>query len=937
MRRILAVVVAFTLAVLAACSDDTAQSAGGAPVCLADRDCSGGVCDPFRGCVDCRVSSQCGAGQLCLGGSCRAPQSCENDACPDQLHCDSGSQTCVDCLSTVDCAAGSACLNGGCQPASVCHDVKGCRPGTVCDLARAACVECLGEGDCATGERCVDQRCSARCSGHGDCSDGLRCDPLLSLCVECVAASDCAQAQHCSGGRCLLDTCVAGAGSCDAMGQAVQMCNAAGDRVLPQYCGKHASCEGEAGAAACTDWVCKPGISSCNAEGKLETCGQDGLSIEATVDCAAANQVCIGSQCVDIVCEPDSVTCDAAANALHLCSANGTRDSVSFCAVGQYCDIDLKACKTQVCTPQAEACVDNVPSVCDALGSGYDPGKSCKANQACVDGGCLPLVCDPSEQYCGDDGNAYNCNATGTAAFQTAICESPDESGAGGQSGNDYYQHCEKHGTSAACYSDPCTKGQTYCDQNQLKTCNAQGTGPVGVGQDCGADAVCQGYTPATCASKVCTPSTRFCDVAGNSVQCSADGTSSSLLEACIGGLYCDPSDAYCHHGTCTPSAAGCNGSIATTCKADGSSWVAGGTDCFLSSKVCEAGSCKAKICEPNQYFCKSGNPNLCNANGTAGTASDTCAADAYCSPGYWYCLADVCTGGQPVCADLTHLATCKADGSGPNGAGTACGANKTCDGGQCKAQVCTANSLFCNGGHVQACDGLGLSFTESQYCFADEYCKTTIPNVASCEPKVCASGTKGCNGESYGTCDALGSGYLVSPTLCTATSKLCSLTGCANSAVDVMGDQTTYNVASGSFMMGDVIYVRTTRKLTQIEVDSFSNMTGTSMHWAVYSSLAEGGPYSPAFDTITTGTAAGFQSSGVISTILTSGRYYVIGLRAGSGMFVYRNDGLTPDLSFADLLGTTQQYADPGTLPPAFSSIPQVGSWHMRVTTVLP
>ncbi len=151
------------------------------------------------------------------------------------------------------------------------------------------------------------------------------------------------------------------------------------------------------------------------------------------------------------------------------------------------------------------------------------------------------------------------------------------------------------------------------------------------------------------------------------------------------------------------------------------------------------------------------------------------------------------------------------------------------------------------------------------------------------------------------------------------------------------MGDQSTYNLASGSFMMGDVIYVRTTRKLTQIEVDSFSDMTGASMRWAVYSSLAEGGPYSPVFDTITTGTAAGFQSSGVVSTVLTSGRYYAISLRAGSGMFVYRNDGLTPDLSFADLLGTTQQYADPGTLPPAFSSIPQVGSWHMRVTTVLP
>lgn len=937
MRRILALVVGLTLAVLAACSGDGAKPGEGPRVCVADADCGNGVCDPFRGCVACRASSQCEEAEVCLGGECQLAQPCTSDqACSDGQLCDKAAQTCVDCLKSADCEAGAACVSGACQPASTCQDAQGCRPGTFCDLARATCVECLGAGDCSAGERCVDQTCRQTCATDAACDAGLRCDPLLDLCLECVTSSDCAETRHCSAGRCELDLCVAGAGTCEPVGQAIQLCNSAGDRVVPLYCGKGATCEGEPGQGACTDWICTPGMSRCNAAGVLETCSADGLSV-ASDDCAAANQVCIDTKCVDIVCEPGASSCDAATNTLHTCSALGTVDSLTPCSVGQYCDAAAGACVAKVCTPHAETCVDDVPSICNELGSGYDPGKACKATQACVDGGCLPLVCDPSDQFCGDDGNVYACNATGTVATQVSVCEHPEETGEAGQAGYDYSQHCEKHGSSAACHADPCSKGQTYCEQNVLKTCNAQGTGPVDAGQNCGADAVCLGYAPAFCVPKICSPSTRFCDADGNSVLCSADGTTTYVYQYCDAGQYCDAADAYCKYETCTPSAPGCNGSVATTCKADGSTWEAAGTDCALSSKVCEDGTCKTKICEPDQYFCKSGNPNLCNATGTAGTVADTCGPDAYCSPGYWYCQADVCTGGQPVCADLTHLATCKADGSGPNGAGTACGANKACDAGQCKAQVCTPDSTFCQGGHVQVCDSYGLASFQSQYCFADEFCKTSTPTSAVCAKKVCTPGTKGCNGETYATCDSLGSGYLDSPTDCAATNKLCSLSGCASSAADELGDSSSLDFTSGNNFAGDVFHVTAARTLTKLEIESGTDLSAYSLHWAVYESATLGGPYAPVLDAITAGGPAGFQSTGAISRQLKAGFYYMVGLQiAGIYWMPYHGNSLGPALSFGEPLGGWTYYVAEGTLPPLMSNVTPSASilFHIRLTT---
>src|SRR6185369_593575 len=105
-------------------------------------------------------------------------------------------------------------------------------------------------------------------------------------------------------------------------------------------------------------------------------------------------------------------------------------------------------------------------------------------------GGCVPLVCDPSDQFCGADGNAYYCDGTGTVATLRATCQGPNEDavgdgGAGGATGDgDLHEHCQDNGSTAACYLDPCLKGQPYCANNHIAICNAQGTGPVDAGSD---------------------------------------------------------------------------------------------------------------------------------------------------------------------------------------------------------------------------------------------------------------------------------------------------------------------------------------------------------------------------------------------------------------------------------------------------------------------
>ncbi|MFT5429741.1 MAG: Cys-rich repeat protein [Myxococcota bacterium] len=147
------------------------DTSGAAPVCvacLADEDCSSGVCDTANNvCVGCLVDADCATGvcdetiTVCVG--------CLVDAdCPGGV-CDTDNGVCVPCLNDQTGSADSGCavpapvcdttvVGGACvtceDNASAGNVDFGCTaPAGVCDLSSggATCVECLSDADCADG------------------------------------------------------------------------------------------------------------------------------------------------------------------------------------------------------------------------------------------------------------------------------------------------------------------------------------------------------------------------------------------------------------------------------------------------------------------------------------------------------------------------------------------------------------------------------------------------------------------------------------------------------------------------------------------------------------------------------------------------------------------------------------------------------------------
>jgi hypothetical protein len=91
----------------------------------------------------------------------------------------------------------------------------------------------------------------------------------------------------------------------------------------------------------------------------------------------------------------------------------------------------------------------------------------------------------------------------------------------------------------------------------------------------------------------VCTPSAYFCQ-SGNVHRCAADGLSSSVYDYCASTEFCTDGDSTCNTDVCPQGQPACNGTLATTCNADGSGYVAGGTEC--APQYCVDGACSATL-----------------------------------------------------------------------------------------------------------------------------------------------------------------------------------------------------------------------------------------------------------------------------------------------------------------------------------------------------
>jgi len=115
-----------------------------------------------------------------------------------------------------------------------------------------------------------------------------------------------------------------------------------------ETCENNETCDDTREAILCAPHICVPATTYCKL-GNVYTCANDGLSEEMTEDCTAT-QYCDDSStpnfpaiCVDQVCTPNELYCDA--NALKECNAQGSASST------------VKECGTGVCDETLENCV----------------------------------------------------------------------------------------------------------------------------------------------------------------------------------------------------------------------------------------------------------------------------------------------------------------------------------------------------------------------------------------------------------------------------------------------------------------------------------------------------------------------------------------------------------------------------------------------------
>jgi hypothetical protein len=536
----------------------------------------------------------------------------------------------------------------------------------------------------------------------------------------------------------------------------------------------------------------------------------------------------------------------------------------------------------------------------------------------CGEGVCKDVSCVPNSTYCGD-GGVWSCALDGTPAVLVQHCSSD--------------QYCLEQSGRASCSATVCYAGDKVCNGSLATQCEPDGSGPKPGGDDCSAaKQICfQGE----CRDLLCTPGQKLCDD-GSVYLCDDAGTTRALVTTCGSSEVCDEAAGACEFKVCDPGKLGCDSNRVVTCNASGSGYVQSGTDCAANNGVCVAGTCVPSACKPSQGFCMGNAAYSCN--GSVASLISTCSSDEHCAPSgsYAYCDPDVCQPGELGC-NANVLATCNSDGSDWLPGGTDCSlADGTCSNAACVPNACSPGQLFCKDGNVQSCDWQGLTFSLSQFCAVGTYCATSA-GVTSCVPTPCAPDSDGCANEKLGHCTSDGMGVEPGATDCAALEQVCTLQGCAKTAVDVISSPAQLSAASAGEFVGDVITVDTGRKLTQIEVDL--SMPGTrTLVWSVYvQTNADGeGEFDLKYQKNGSGTGAGYQSSGAINLELEAGKTYAVGVNAADGSVVYYYD--VPEqaqaLNFAHVIGAV----DTG-FEPTFDFLPNgpTNTYVARLTTSAP
>ncbi len=537
----------------------------------------------------------------------------------------------------------------------------------------------------------------------------------------------------------------------------------------------------------------------------------------------------------------------------------------------------------------------------------------------CSAGVCKDVSCVPSTTYC-NDGAVTTCGSDGVPQGVAQHCTTG--------------LYCLEKAGSASCNSTVCFANDALCVGTVATQCQPDGSGPKPGGTDCATlNQVC--YS-GQCRDRVCTPGQKSCDNGGLYL-CAEDGTSRALVTSCNAGQVCDATQGACLPKLCDPGKLGCDSTRVVTCNAAGSGWTQGGMDCVAKQAVCVAGSCVTAACEANVRFCQDNKVYSCSTDGATQSLSQSCGSGQHCveSGTYAYCDSNLCLPNQPSC-NGTVLATCNADGTDWLNDGIDCSlTNATCLNGKCQPTVCTPSLLFCKNNSVQVCDDQGLTSSQYQFCPQGTYC-LSHGSTPDCAPTPCTPDADGCAAEKFGHCATDGLS-VTSPTDCGAQKQVCTLQGCASSAVDTVTKGSEILTASTQELIGNVLLVHAARKLTLIEMD-LSMPAPRALVWSVYEQTNAdlNGEFDLKYQKTSTGSGSGFQSSGALSVQLEANKSYLIGVSANDGSFVYYFDYLSvpPSINFAHVIGTVDTSYSP-SFDYGNSSI--VSAFHQRLTTTAP
>ena len=725
--------------------------------CDSNLKCDSGACFPTANGMQCTkaCAGDCPAGFKCqtsaAGGDtvslcvarwphlcnpCSSKAECQGAANPEAECLDHGpaGHFCgTPCATESDCPSGYGCLAAKtaagaptkqCQPLAA---TAGGPPGA-CTCSKSAINKGLSTA-CSAEVKDKDGKVNGVCKGVRLCApDGLSactaaaveevCNGLDDDCDGAVDEGLCDDSNACTQDACdgVAKNCghVASPGSCDADGN---LCT-----------------EGD----ACTDGVCKPGAKKSCDDGNpctVDACDPATGCTQVVDDgaqCSDDNGCTVGDACKSGACKPGSAkacppgdACNAAGctPATGQCFVNAKADAApcddsnactngDLCTGGQCggkagtCD-DGNGCTQDGCKPATGCFHLPTTTLCDdgdactggdVCGGGKCSGtlknvlKVCDDGNACTQDNCDPKTGCVSKNVDGspcDDGNPCTKDLC-----SGGLCQGNDNGACSCQKDVDCLKEDDGNACNGTLYCDNSVPGKYACKvkQGTIVTCSTSGDGP--------------------CTATSCDPPTGKCTgkPAVDGKGCDADGSVCTVGDACAAGackpgkaLGCDDGNA-CTDDACSPKDGCTHTANSSPCNADGSACTVGDS---CAAKTCSAGplkkcddgqACTLDICTQATGACvfdaaqKQG--QACDADGNLCTAPDTCK----CVDG---CKAGACSVGPTISCDDKNpctVDTCKpATGCGYVAMAdqTGCGANAWCLAGKCAAKG------FCGDGKV--------------------------------------------------------------------------------------------------------------------------------------------------------------------------------------------------------------------------------------------